>query len=55
MIENREIVSCFTIHKYEYLNIKTVSKVVLRDQVYEVPNDNYMATAILRYFKNLIS
>ena len=47
--------SSFTIHKYEYMNIKAVTKVVLRDQVFEVPIDKYMPTAILRYFKNLIS
>ena len=55
MLENREIVSCFTIHKYEYMNIKIVTKVLLRDQVFEVPNYKYMPTAIMRYFKNLIS
>ena len=47
--------SCFTIHKYEYMNIKIVTRVMLRDQVFEVPNDKYMPTAILRYFKDLIS
>jgi hypothetical protein len=55
LLENREIVSCFTIHKYEYLNIKAVTKVALRDRVYEVPSDKYLPTAIMRYFKNLIS
>jgi hypothetical protein len=55
MLIKGEVTEAFTVGKVDLLNIKRVSKIILRGESYEISGSGYAPRALLRYMKHLIN